>query len=115
MSYEGREAYICENGHVIITDCDLSLMWVDEGHEEYLPNKGKCYHCESSIKRVGGIDDTNGDAVANFFFEKIKDEEPINICECCKRPEKVLPACYKVVRVEYAGTFMFDSLKELPY
>jgi hypothetical protein len=112
MSYEGREAYICENGHVLITECDLNEMWVEEGSQPYLPNKGVCYHCEGKLSHVGAIDDTNCDAVASFYFKKIKDEEPVNICPCCNRPEKVIPPCYEVIRPGYHGSFEFDSLKK---
>ena len=101
MSYEGREAFICGNGHVFITDTH-AIGVIEE-----------CYACKSPLTHVGSIDDTNCDATADFYFKKIKDEEKVNICPCCNKPESVIPASYKVIKTEEFGTFMFDHLKKV--
>ena len=108
MSYEGREAFICKNGHVQI----VNTVYGGGGIVEHL-GSDKCPHCEAEMVAVGSIDDTNCDALANFYFEKIADQTPINVCSCCGRPEKVIPEAYRVVRSDTAGHFMMTKLVPL--
>ena len=52
MSYEGREFFLCENGHLTVTD------WWQSGI-----NLGDKCHCAAPLQYQASVDDTNGDGI----------------------------------------------------
>lgn len=63
MSYEGRECFICPNGHIVTHDC-YDTMYYDENGLETKPQT--CPYCKTQMEEVGAIDDTNGEALCMF-------------------------------------------------
>ena len=63
-TFEGRVLYMCKNGHVMYRD-----IYKDCGEDE--PHEVICPYCGTKYERVGDINDTNGDSVAQFYI-KIK-------------------------------------------
>ena len=78
MSYEGREVYICPKGHVNIHNCYDDWDWEDYYNidgEKTSPKEEKqhkCYFCGEILSHVGRVDDTNGEAVSNFYKKVIR-------------------------------------------
>lgn len=105
MSYEGRILLMCENGHVKYADPymeyfeDLGL----EGKE----SKNTCLYCGTQFKKIGHIDDTNGDSVASFFLKELtKEEFDIKIdTENMSSVTYHKPATYEVVHTDYWVNF----------
>ena len=82
MSFEGREIKICDNGHLIIIECNLFA-----GPEQ-------CY-CGAEIKWTRIIDDTNCEAYGYFPIEFFKVKTPV--------VEEVCPTCKHVKLIENMG------------
>lgn len=84
MSYEGRVIYLCKHGHQVVKDCydDYPNIRVDSDtgfiyrQEKKFPQKQyiKCPYCGAFLRRIGGVDDTNGDSVACFRLKTIRSE-----------------------------------------
>ena len=71
MSYEGRECYICPKGHILIGDCYDFVHYSETGPEII---KQYCPHCNEKMEWIGGIDDTNGEALYTFKLIEITPE-----------------------------------------
>lgn len=108
MSYEGRNAYICENGHVQI---------VPENYGSGVtPDEMPCPNCKSSVRYVGAIDDTNCTAWADFSFEELtplKTEK----CPTCGHTHTTAWPTYKVITypedhpLHHGGHFIDESMQ----
>lgn len=103
MSYEGREVYICGNGHIIERDCY---------ENEYRKQHEDCKFCGTKFTRLGSIDDTNGYAVADFRLQCIEKEERDITYENGFMIMKLKPAKFIVERKE-GKLFNYDTNKEI--
>ena len=94
MSYEGRVLYMCPNGHVNFQDA-----YVDEHYSEWIT---ECPYCSEKLERIGDIDDTNGDGVANFYLREVTPGK--NIRHVKGEGKNIIihtdyiPATYEVIR-----------------
>lgn len=71
MSYEGRECFICPNGHIVTCDCYESMYYGEEGLETVSKT---CPYCKEKMDEIGAIDDTNGEALCMFKLTEITPE-----------------------------------------
>ena len=76
MSYEGREIFICPQGHIYEADCyQFGYSGFDPEDDER--DKIVCHVCGEKMKFIGNVDDTNGDSTARFYKKKITPYESI--------------------------------------
>lgn len=85
MSYEGRTAFICENGHIYVISA-------------YDDEPSICEYCNTLFRRVGSIDDTNNCAESNFRFRIMKRGSRTDVIKDGARVITVIPNTYKIER-----------------
>ena len=111
MSYEGREIYICPKGHLSEIDC-----YDDYDFDEAQKKNHVCVFCGKPVEHIGGVDDTNGEAVARFYKKVIRKSEFTNNYDpetdtvtICHKPE----IC-EIVRGGENEWFNFDTGEKHP-
>jgi len=115
MSYEGREIFLCPNGHLYMADC------YEFGYSGYDNEDGskniKCQICKEKMEFIGSVDDTNGDSCARFYRKTVSKYETI---EEKYDPETGImtrifkPSRYEIIHAKDDNTwYNFDTGEEL--
>lgn len=105
MSYEGREVYICDSGHIQVLDV-LDI----EYFEENIPKT--CEFCNSKYQYVGSVDDTNGNACCNFLLKEIEEGFTESKVVDGVKIIKIKPFRYSIIQIKKHINFDTQEILE---